>query len=430
VNTVLKKDLPAELEASGHLGLREDIVGAALPDESVFVRPHKEPTTPREWVKENLFSTPFSGALTVVFGAFGLFLAYKAVELVFFTGRWGVVENTARAYMIGRFPLEEVWRLWVSLYTVVVLAGASFGVSGKRINWTRARIAVSILIGSFVTFVLAYVVSTVKLWLLILALPALLLATIRLGRRIGRNRLYRPLLVAWILLFPAVMILIRGFGGVPPRLWGGFMLNITVAVVAITLSFPIGMLLALGRRSTLPVVRYFSIAVIELVRGNPLFILLTAGSFVLPLLLPPGMSSIPLIIRAMAIYVLFSSAYVAEIVRGGLQGLHHGQYEASRALGLSTTRMMAFVILPQALRATIPAMISHFISVFKDTSLLAVIGGFTDVLKTGRRASAGLGQAGASLEALIPALLLFFTVAFSMSRWSQRLEKRLGVGER
>jgi general L-amino acid transport system permease protein len=226
------------------------------------------------------------------------------------------------------------------------------------------------------------------------------------------------------------MILIRGFGGVPPRLWGGFMLNITVAVVAITLSFPIGMLLALGRRSSLPVVRYFSIAVIELVRGNPLFILLTAGSFLLPLLLPPGMSSIPLIIRAMAIYVIFSSAYVAEIVRGGLQGLPYGQYEASRALGLSTTRMMALVILPQALRATIPAMISHFISVFKDTSLLAVIGGFTDVLKTGRRASAGLGQAGASLEALIPAALLFFMVAFSMSRWSQRLEKRLGVGER
>jgi general L-amino acid transport system permease protein len=131
----------------------------------------------------------------------------------------------------------------------------------------------------------------------------------------------------------------------------------------------------------------------------------------------------------MIMFTLFSSAYVAEIVRGGLQGVHHGQYEAARALGLSTTRMMALIILPQALRNTIPAMISHFISLFKDTSLLAIIG-FIDVLRVARVASASAEFVGTSKQTLLFAGFIFWIVAFSMSRWSQRLERRLGVGER
>jgi general L-amino acid transport system permease protein len=428
---VVERAVDAELVRSQELlGLEEEVVGATLPDEGALRRaPHKEPTTPAEWVKENLFSTPFNSLLTVVFGLLALFLGFQVIRFVFFTGQWGVFQRNARSYATGRWPLEELWRVWVSIYGAALLAGLSVGMLRIRPQVTRRGIIATALVGAFAVYIFAFAVDTFQVYLLTAVVFATFAAGVAVGRRFG-GVLTRPLMIAWILAFPAMMVVFRAFDGVPPRLWGGFVLNVTVALVAIFASFPIGLVLALGRRSTLPVIRYFSIGVIELVRGNPLYILLISGAFVLPLLLPPAMSDIPLIIRAMAIFTLFSSAYVAEVVRGGLQGIHFGQYEASRALGLSYTRMMALVILPQALRNTIPAMISHFISLFKDTSLLAVVGGFTDLLRAGRRASTGLGQAGNSLEALLPAALMFWIVAYSMSRWSQRVEKRVGVGER
>jgi general L-amino acid transport system permease protein len=135
------------------------------------------------------------------------------------------------------------------------------------------------------------------------------------------------------------------------------------------------------------------------------------------------------IVRAMAMITVFSSAYVAEIVRGGMQGVPAGQYEASRAIGLSTPRMMGLIILPQALRSTIPALISHFISLFKDTTLVAILG-LSELLDIARRAPAQLEFLGTQREALVGAAVFFWVVAFAMSRWSQRLERRLGVGER
>jgi general L-amino acid transport system permease protein len=199
-------------------------------------------------------------------------------------------------------------------------------------------------------------------------------------------------------------------------------------VVGIFVSFPIGIALALGRRSTLPAVRAVCVGFIELMRGVPLVAWLVFAQFGLELLLPPQLD-ISNIVKALIMITLFSAAYVAEIVRGGLQGVPSGQYEAARALGLSVTSMMALIVLPQALRSTIPAMISHFISLFKDTSLLAAIE-FTDLLAAARRAGQSLLFSGHHKEALLPAALFFFVVAFSMSRWSQRLERRLGVGER
>ena len=146
----------------------------------------------------------------------------------------------------------------------------------------------------------------------------------------------------------------------------------------------------------------------------------------LEFLLPPGME-VPDIIKALIMMTMFSAAYIAEIVRGGLQGVPAGQYEAARALGLSTSRMVALVVMPQALRATIPALISHFISLFKDTALFTVIS-VTELLEAASRL--GLEFIGQEAQTLTFAALLFWMVAFTMSRWSQRLEVRLGVGER
>jgi general L-amino acid transport system permease protein len=283
-------------------------------------------------------------------------------------------------------------------------------------------IAAALLVGA-----LLYLVEGLRIWILLGALVAAFATGVTIGR-LGQDRLRLPVIVAWVLVFPVVIVFLRVLGGVPPQLWGGFVLNVLLAVVAIFLSFPIGVLLAIGRRSSLPAIRTFSVGSIELIRGVPLVTLLIFGEFVLPLLLPPQMD-FARIIRAMAMFTIFSSAYVAEIVRGGLQGVAAGQYEAARALGLSTTRMMALVILPQALRSTIPAMISHFISLFKDTSLIAVLG-IAELLAVARRAPTQLRFLGTQKEALLAAALFFWVVAFSMSRWSQRLERRLGVGER
>jgi general L-amino acid transport system permease protein len=402
--------------------------GVAAPEEPVVtVAPVAEPVTPGEWVRRNLFSSWLNGLLTVVSAALLAYLAFRLVRFVFVSADWSVLKANLRRYMIGRFPLEEAWRVWVSLYLVVGLAGLSRGLL-PRARWTVAKVVGLLLLVSALLGALLYLVESARVWLLLGVAVALFSAGLIVGGRLGR-RLRRPLVAGWILAFPVVILLLRVFGGVKPELWGGFLLNVIVAVVAIFASFPLGLLLALGRRSTLPAVSAFCVGVIEVVRGAPLVAWLFFGTFVLPLLLPPALD-LPNIIRAMLMFTIFSAAYVAEIVRGGLQGVPQGQYEAARALGLHPTRMMALVILPQALRMTIPAMISHFISLFKDTSLLAALGLFADLLRNARRASADIQFIGLQAEALLPAALIFWVVAFSMSRWSQRLERRVGVGER
>jgi general L-amino acid transport system permease protein len=401
------------------------MVGA---DERVVeVAPVAAPATPREWLRQNLFSSWPNGLLTIVTSAILLYLAFRLLRFVFVSADWSVLKANLRVYMTGRFPVEELWRVWAAVYLVTALAGISRGML-LRTRWTTTRVLsvavpVVLLIGA-----LLYLVDSARVWLLLGVAVAVLLVGTVVGRRLGPTR-RAPLLVAWVLAFPAVILTLRAFGGVKPELWGGFLLNVIVATVAIFASFPLGLILALGRRSRLPAVSAFSVGVIEVVRGVPLVAWLFFGQFVLPLLLPAGLA-VPNIVRAMIMFTIFSAAYVAEIVRGGLQGVPEGQYEAARALGLRPARMMALVILPQALRSTIPAMISHFISLFKDTSLLAALGLFSELLRTARRASASIEFIGLQAEALLPAALIFWVVAFSMSRWSQRVELRVGVGER
>ena len=405
-----------------------DLVGVPVGDEpAVEMAPTKPPATPGEWVRQNLFSSTFNSILTVVVGFLVLYGGFSLLKWLITEADWTVFKVNARLYMTGRFPEEELWRVWAVVYLVAALFGLSYGVYRARstTSW-RAR-APRLGVGAALALVvLLYVVETPLVLGLIAVLVALVVATAGAGRRLGR-RIGRALLVGWIVAFPLIIVMLRAFDGVPPREWGGFVvLNLIVAVVGISASFPIGILLALGRRSSLPAVRTFCVGAIELVRGVPLVTLLIFGQFVLPLLI---LTELPAIIRAMFMFTIFSAAYVAEIVRGGLQGIPTGQYEAARALGLSTTRTMALIALPQALRSTIPAMISHFISLFKDTSLLAAIG-FLELLSAARIAARGNEFVGDIKEALIPAALMFWIVAFSMSRWSQRLETRLGVGER
>ena len=393
----------------------------------VATAPPREPATPREWIGDNLFSSLFNTVLTLIAAGTLVLGGFLLIRWLFFSAQWDVLRANLRIYMVGRFPLEEMWRVWGSAYFVTTLAGLSWGVSGFRLRWTLRAAIVRLGLLALLILALLSLLDGVSIWIRIAVFPVLLVAGVGLGR-LGGSRLRIPVAVLWALSFPIVIVLLRGFGGVPPQEWGGFLLNVLLAVVGIFLSFPIGVLLALGRRSSLRIISTFCVGFIELIRGVPLVTLLFVGDILVPLMLPRDMD-VSRIVRAMAMITVFSSAYVAEIVRGGLQGVPSGQYEAARAIGLSTMRMTALIVLPQALRSTIPAMISHFISLFKDTTLVAILG-LSELLDIARRAPAQLEFLGTQREALVGAAIFFWVVAFAMSRWSQRLERRLGVGER
>jgi len=242
------------------------------------------------------------------------------------------------------------------------------------------------------------------------------------------RRFWRPALaLAWAGGLALIGVLMWGgaFGlpYVENERWGGLMLTLLLATFGIAFAFPLSILLALGRRSQLPAVRALSVLWIELVRGVPLISLLFMASVMLPLFLPAGVS-IDKLLRALIAMIVFASAYLAEVVRGGLQGLPHGQSEAADALGLGYWRKTLLVILPQALRVAIPPLVNTFIAFFKDTSLVVIIGLF-DLLTSIKVTLEDPGWRGFGVEAYLFASLVYFAFCFAMSRYSQNLERDL-----
>jgi general L-amino acid transport system permease protein len=254
------------------------------------------------------------------------------------------------------------------------------------------------------------------------------------GRSTG-GRLARPVIFLWVLFFPLVILLIRGWAApgelmpiVPTNLWGGLLLTFLLTIVGISFSFPLGVLLALGRRSSLPVVRWASITYIEVVRGVPLVTILFMASTMVPLFFPQGSRPDP-VLRAMIGITLFSAAYLAEIVRAGLQAIPHGQYEAAQALGLNGFQTTTLIILPQGLRLVIPVLVGLFIALFKDTSLVVIIG-ILELLGIARSILAQPQFIGYQQEVYLFVALIYWIFSYGMSYISQRMEVALGVGER
>jgi general L-amino acid transport system permease protein len=210
--------------------------------------------------------------------------------------------------------------------------------------------------------------------------------------------------------------------------WGGFLLTVSLAGVGIVASLPIGILLALGRRSTLPIIRALSVAYIELWRGAPLITVLFMASVMLPLFFPGGVE-FNKVLRAMVGITLFEAAYLAEVVRGGLQAIPRGQYEAADALGLGYWKKMILIILPQSLKISIPGIVNTCISLFKDTSLVSIIG-LLDLLNMATRSARSLEWKGYDVEAFLFAALIFWICTFSMSRYSQHVERKLDTSKR
>lgn len=240
------------------------------------------------------------------------------------------------------------------------------------------------------------------------------------------------LLVLWTVGLTTVAVLMwGGFFGlsyVENTKWGGLPVTLLLATFGIALSFPLGVMLALGRRSKMPAIKSICVVYIELIRGVPLISLLFMASLMLPLFLPEGLT-IDKLLRALIAIVMFAAAYVAETVRGGLQAIPKGQFEGAESLGLSYWQQMRLIILPQALKIVIPPLVGIFISMFKDTSLVVIIGIF-DLTLSAKASLADASWKGFSIEAYIFISFIYFIFCFSMSKYSQVLESRLSVGHK
>ena len=270
----------------------------------------------------------------------------------------------------------------------------------------------------------------VRLSFLLLALVALLAHNFA-----GDSAQRRRLVTAWVVGMAGFHYLVTLINtpstvkSTTDALTGGFAVTIIVAVFTLMFSFPLGVLLALARTSKLPIFRVLSTSYIEVIRGVPLITILFFFTLILNLFLPEGMD-ISLLAGATLGYTLFSAAYLAENIRGGLQAVRRGQYEASDAVGLSTVQRTMFIVLPQALRVSIPPLVGQVIATFKETSLLAIIGIYDLLLVANKAIPANARFLGAQREGLLFVCVVYWVFAYSMSKHSQRLEKRLGVGER
>jgi|TARA_B110000208_G_C11789140_1_gene436781 general L-amino acid transport system permease protein len=236
----------------------------------------------------------------------------------------------------------------------------------------------------------------------------------------------------YVVFFPVITgwLLTGGWGleTVDTSEFGGIMLTLVIGVTGIAFSLPLGVLLALGRQSNLPVIRIFCIGFIEFIRGVPLIALLFIASAMLSYFLPPG-TNFDLLMRVLIMVVLFSAAYLAEVIRGGLQSLPKGQLEAAESLGLTYWQTMRFIILPQALKVSIPGIVNTFIGLFKDTTLVAIVGLF-DPLGVGKASLASSEWFGLSVEVYLFVAIFFFISCFGMSRYSLYLENKLNTGHK
>lgn len=343
------------------------------------------------WIRANLLSSPLNALLTV----FALWLLYKTIppliDWLFLSANWQ--EGTSRAdcvkpgacwtmirarfgqLMYGFYPVEERWR--VNLGFVVLFAG----VAALLID----RVPGKIWTGAFLFLVYPF--------------------------------------IAYWLFYGGL-----GLRPVDTSRWGGLMLTLILAVTGIAASLPFGIVLALGRRSAMPVIRLVTVAFIEFVRGVPLITVLFMASVIFPLFLPEGVNFDKLL-RALVGIALFASAYMAEVIRGGLQAIPKGQHEGAMSLGLNYWKMNALVILPQALRICIPGIVNSFIGLFMDTNLVLIMG-LIELLGIAQASTRDPAWLGLINTALAFVSLIYFAFCFGMSRYSQALERKLHTGRR
>jgi general L-amino acid transport system permease protein len=365
--------------------------------------PMSPPVTERgalRWIRQNLFSSVFNSTLTLLLIALLVWIVPPLLKFLVIDATWSGADREACLATPARPEVGACWAFVREWY--------SFFIYGPYPLDQRWRVDVFFGLLAFGTA-----------WLLWLEAPR---------RDLGA--------LFYFVVLPIVSVaLLRGFPalGLPiveTALWGGLLVTLVVASVGIVVSLPIGILLALGRRSDMPAVRLFSVLFIEFVRGVPLITVLFMASVMLPLFVPDTWSPDKLL-RALVGVALFSAAYMAEVVRAGLQGIPRGQYEAAMAVGLSYWKSMYLVILPQALKITIPNMVNSAIGLFKDTTLVFIVGIF-DLLKTVEAARIDPQWAAptVSTTGYVYAAIFYFICCYAMSRYARGVEARLSRADK
>ena len=350
------------------------------------LEPPVQRTTLVGWLHKNLFSTWYNSLISLGFIYLLALNVPPAIDWLFISADffpkdrsecttggacWGVVTGRWSQYMYGFYPVEHTWRP----------------------NLTFA--------------------------LLVVALLPVLWSAVPFRRVLFLFTAIYPLIAFWLLL--------GGFGLEPVETdkLGGLTLTVALGVLGIGLSLPLGIVLALGRRSNMPALRMLSVIFIEFIRGVPMISLLFMATVLLPLFLPAGVT-VDQLLRVVFIVIIFSSAYVAEVIRGGLQAIPRGQYEACDDLGFGYWKTMGLVILPQALKISIPGIVNTFIGLFKDTTLVIIVGMF-DLLGVGRAALTNKEWLGLANEVYIFIAVAFFIFCYAMARYSQYLENKLST---
>ena len=380
------------------------------------------PNNPYKWLQKNLFNTWYNTALTVICSWLIYWVLSNLITWAFTEAQWVVLDANFRLFFVGSYPVKALWRAWTTLGIIVAFGGITWGILAHKAAKLFDRRILIVLGIVAATCAAVAIPGEIQSSFILLGMLVLLIISAIIGKNIASKF---PEINNWL---PAIWLLVFGF-----NIWlllsansmrldrvSGLMLTIPIAIVSIVLCFPFGVLLALGRQSNLPVIRWLSIAYIEIVRGFPLIGILFMAQVMLPLVLPADVRP-DRVIRAIAGFTIYSAAYLAENVRGGLQSIPRGQTEAAKALGLNPVYVLAFIVLPQALKAVIPSTVGQFIALFKDTSLLAIVG-LTDLLGMSQKIIANPKYLGRYGEVYLFVAVIYFLCCYAMSSASKKLE--------
>jgi general L-amino acid transport system permease protein len=394
------------------------------------IRP-PQPPGPVKWMRDNLFNNWFNSILTVVMLPLVFFALVNVFLWVFTEADWRAVTQFPLLYAVGQYPRDQLWRVGIGLSSLILMLGVSWG------KWGGLLRSISIAAGiAFAVFALLPVQHP-ALNFSMRSYLGLNVILVLLGNWIGKKQFAKGMyiIIGWALVPLIFVFLLTGIQGsevipsVATTFWGGLLVTFLLSAGGIFLSFPIGVALALGRRSSLPVVKGFSILLIEVIRGVPLITILFMFSVILALFLPAD-SRIDRLVRALMGITFFSAAYTAENVRGGLQAVPSGQIEAAKAVGMNNFQTMLFVVLPQALRAVLPAIVGQFIALFKDTTLVVIVG-INDLLGIGRSIiNSDPEFVQLQMEVYVFIAVIYWIFSYLMSLASNRLETALGVNTR
>ena len=376
-------------------------------------------------IRENFFGSKLDVILSIAGALFIYFILSTLISFIL-NSDWTLIMVNRQLMLTGLMPQEEIWRVWTifSLTSILMTISISFWF---KINIKGSIFYILLLLIPFLIF------TTKNTVLYVLLIMFISIVFFYLGHRSKNSKLKnivsKIIMISWIILLPICFLILNILDGPKMTLWGGFMINLILAAIAIFAGFPLGILLALGRASSYKLIKLVSTVYIEVIRGAPLVAWLLLAWFVLPKFLPNlfGLSDINIVVRAMIVLSLFASAYIAEVIRGGLQSIPKGQEEASFALGINSISTTIFIVLPQAIRIVIPTVVSTFIAIFKDTSLVFILA-ITDLLRIGRlipeQQQAFFGK---SIESLCVVALLFWVVSLVLSQISRTIEKKLNI---